>query len=154
MHRLLIKSTKVKLLFASSPGSQPRSRRGVGVQKPCFEGERSEDEGGWGETGKHTNHGGRGRGCGGGRGARPTVAHSIQYSWKCDTLWLRWMALTLEAILSTSTGCSFHGIIEFLSEKKKKEKARRCQRECEGTRRAASEAGDSGTLICVPCLCY
>lgn len=32
------------------------------------------------------------------------------------------MALTLEAILSTSTGCSFHGIIEFLSEKKKKKK--------------------------------
>lgn len=93
-----------------------------------------------------------------GRGGRPTVAHSIQYSWKCDTLWLRWMALTREAILSTSTGCSFHGIIEFLSEKKRKEKANVDANVNAGARpcprRAVSEAGDSGTLICVPCLCY
>lgn len=76
-----------------------------------FEGEQSEDEGSSGEAGKHTNH------CV--RGGLPTVAHPIQYSWKCDTLRLQWMALTLEAILSTSTGDSFHGIIEFLRERER-----------------------------------
>lgn len=56
--------------------------------------------------GKNTNHIDR--------DSLPTVAHSIQYSWKCDTFPLQWMALTLKAILSTSTGCSFQSVIEFL----------------------------------------
>lgn len=48
------------------------------------------------------------------RDSLPTVAYSIQYSWKCDTFPLQWMPLTLKPILSTSTGCSFQSVIEFL----------------------------------------
>lgn len=55
---------------------------------------------------KNTNHNDR--------DSLPTVAHSIQYSWKYDTFPLQWMALTLKPILSTSTGCSFQSVIEFL----------------------------------------
>lgn len=55
---------------------------------------------------KNTNHNDR--------DSLPAVAHSIQYSWKCDTFLLLWMALTPKPIPSTSTGCSFQSVIEFL----------------------------------------
>lgn len=68
---------------------------------------------------RNTNH----------RDSLPTVADSIQYSWKCDTFPLQWMALTLKPVLSTSTSCSFQRVIEFL--KKSQGRAQLLQSEAE-----------------------
>lgn len=94
-------------------GSQPHRQGGVGRggwQKSVLRSVQRENSpsgrGGWRRWGgKHTNHSDR--------DGLPTVAPSIQYSWKCDTFLPRWMALTQEAVLSTSTGCSFQSIIGF-----------------------------------------
>lgn len=86
------------------------------------------------EGDKNTNHNDR--------NSLPSEAHSIQYSWKCDTFPLQWMALAPKPIPSTSTGCSSHSLIEFL----------KTRSDCAGTASPCSiptEAGWQRKCLCV-----
>lgn len=130
------------MLFATSAaiglprdGSHPHRQRGEG--RVCSLRKLKSK---WKGVGKHTNHNDR--------DSLPTVAHSIQYSWKCVTFSMQWMALTLEAILSGRADCSFQRRISI---SQKGNVTARAQFFCHVLCRLRRD-GRRSDLVSVPCL--